>query len=195
MTRNYITYSDNYGEQYQKFNGVDINVSARPRSGLTAQGGVSFGKAVGDNCEIRDKVPEISRSVRLNPYCHVETTMLPQYKALSSYIIPKVDVQVSATFTSKPGVNLSGFGTPQQGGAFQANYVMSNAALLPILGRPLAGNAPNLTVNIIAPYEQVGERINELDLRFQKILDVREDAGELRRGHLQRAELRAGAQL
>jgi hypothetical protein len=81
-----------------------------------------------------------------------------------------VDVQVSATFTSKPGVNLSGFGTPQQGGAFQANYVVSNAAIAPILGRPLAGNAPNITVNIIEPYAQVGERINELDLRFQKIL-------------------------
>ena len=96
--------------------------------------------------------------------------MLPQYKALASYIIPKVDVQVSATFTSKPGVNLSGFGTPQQGGAFQANYVVSNATVAPILGRPLAGNAPNITVNIIEPYAQVGERINELDLRFQKIL-------------------------
>ena len=171
VTRNYITYSDTYGDQYQKFNGVDINVSARPRNGLTAQGGLSFGKAVGDNCEIRDKVPEISQVGGIwNPYCHVETTMLPQYKALSSYILPKVDVQVSATFTSKPGVNLSGFGTPQQGGAFQANYVVSNAAIAPILGRPLAGNAPNITVNIIEPYAQVGERINELDLRFQKIL-------------------------
>jgi len=171
VTQNYITYSDTYGDQYQKFNGVDINVSARPRSGLTAQGGVSFGKSVGDNCEVRDKVPEISQVGGIwNPYCHVETTLLPQYKALASYIIPKVDVQVSSTFTSKPGVNLSGFGTPQQGGAFQANYVVSNAAIAPILGRPLAGNAPNITVNIIEPYERVGDRINELDLRFQKIL-------------------------
>ena len=171
VTRNYITYSDTYGDQYQKFNGIDVNVSARPRNGLTAQGGFSVGKSVGDNCEVRDKVPEISQVGGIwNPFCHVETTMLPQYKALASYIIPKVDVQVSATFTSKPGVNLSGFGTPQQGGAFQANYVVSNAAVAPILGRPLAGNAPNITVNIIEPYAQVGERINELDLRFQKIL-------------------------
>jgi len=171
VTRNYITYSDTYGDQYQKFNGIDVNISARPRNGLTAQGGFSAGKAVGDNCEIRDKVPEISQVGGIwNPYCHVETTMLPQYKALASYIIPKVDVQVSSTFTSKPGVNLSGFGTPQQGGAFQANYVVSNATITPILGRPLSGNAPNMTVNIIEPYAKVGERINELDLRFQKIV-------------------------
>ena len=171
VTRNYITYSDRYGDQYQKFNGVDINISARPRNGLTAQGGVSFGKSVGDNCEIRDKVPEISLVGGIwNPFCHVETTLMPQYKALSSYIIPKADVQVSATFTSKPGINLSGFGTPQQGGAFQANYVVPGATAAAILGRPLAGNAPNITVNIIEPYAQLGERINELDLRFQKIV-------------------------
>jgi hypothetical protein len=171
VTRNYITYSDNYGEQYQRFNGVDINVSARPRGGLTAQGGVSFGKSVGDNCEIRDKVPEISLVGGVwNPYCHVETTLMPQYKGLSSYILPKIDVQVSATFTSKPGINLSGFGTPQQGGAFQANYTLLNAAVQPILGRPLSGNATSITMNIIEPYARVGERINELDLRFQKIV-------------------------
>jgi hypothetical protein len=68
---------------------ASTSTSARVRAtGLTAQGGVSFGKAVGDNCEIRDKVPEISQVGGIwNPYCHVETTMLPQYKALSSYII------------------------------------------------------------------------------------------------------------
>jgi hypothetical protein len=77
---------------------------------------------------------------------------------------------VSATFTSKPGINLSGFGTPQQGGAFQANYTLLNAAVQPILGRPLSGNATSITMNIIEPYARVGERINELDLRFQKIV-------------------------
>ena len=30
VTRNYITYADRYGDAYQKFNGIDVNVSARP---------------------------------------------------------------------------------------------------------------------------------------------------------------------
>jgi hypothetical protein len=60
VTRNYITYSDKYGDQYQRFNGIDVNISARPRGGLTAQGGFSAGKGVSDNCEVRDKVPEIA---------------------------------------------------------------------------------------------------------------------------------------
>ena len=84
---------------------------------------------------------------------------------------------------------MSGFGTPQQGGAFAANYVVSNAMVAPIIGRPLAGNAPNITVNIIEPYAAVGERVNELDLRFQKILRFGKTRGQRRRGHLQRAEL------
>ena len=167
VTRNYITYSDSYGDQYQKFNGIDVTFNARPASGVTVQGGFSGGYATSDNCEIREKVPEIAL---LNPFCHVETTFMPQYKGLGSYIVPKVDVQISATFTSKPGINVSGFGTPQQGGAFAANYTVSNAVVAPIIGRPLAGSASNITVNILEPYAVLGERVNELDVRFQKIL-------------------------
>ena len=110
------------------------------------------------------------RSRCINPFCHVETTFMPQYKGLGSYIVPKVDVQISATFTSKPGINVSGFGTPQQGGAFAANYTVSNAVVQGIIGRPLAGNASNITVNILEPYATLGERVNELDLRLQKII-------------------------
>jgi len=169
VTRNYITYSDRYGDQYQKFNGIDVTFNARPRNGLSVQGGFSGGTSTSDNCEIREKVPEIAL---LNPFCHIETTFLPQYKALANYILPKVDVQVSATFTSKPGINVSGFGTPQAGGAFAANYTVPNAVVAPIIGRNLAGNAPNITVNILEPYAQIGERVNELNLRFQKIVRV-----------------------
>ena len=167
VTRNYITYSDRYGDQYQRFNGIDLNVNAHPRNGLTVQGGFSGGKSASDNCQIREKVPEIGL---LNPFCHIETTFLPQYKALSNYIVPKVDVQLSATFTSKPGIQVSGFGTPVAGGAFAANYVVPNLVVAPILNRNLSGNATNITVNILRPYERLGERVNELDLRVQKIL-------------------------
>ena len=112
-------------------------------------------------------MPEIGL---LNPFCHIETSFLPQYKALASYTIPKIDVALSGTFTSKPGINVSGFGTPVTGGAFAANYTISNAVVAPILGRPLAGSAPNITVNIIEPHSVLGERVNEVDLRLGKNL-------------------------
>jgi hypothetical protein len=81
-----------------------------------------------------------------------------------------VDVQVSGTFTSKPGINVSGFGTPQAGGAFAANYAVLNSIVSPILGRNLSSNQQNITVNILEPYARVGERVNELNARFQKIV-------------------------
>jgi hypothetical protein len=167
VTNNSITYSDRYGEQYQRFNGFDLNVNARPRGALTVQGGVSAGISTSDNCEVKAKVPEIAL---LNPYCHVRTGMLPQYKALATYIVPRVDVQMSATFTSKPGIQVSGFGTPVNNGSLAANYVYANAAIAPILGRNLSGNAPNVTVNLLEPHERIGARVNELDLRVGKIL-------------------------
>ena len=135
VTRNFITYSDRYGDAYQKFNGIDVSFNVRPRNGLTVQGGFSGGYSTSDNCEVRAKVPEIAL---LNPYCHIETSFLPQYKGIATYVVPKIDVLVSGTFTSKPGIQVSGFGTPVAGGAFAANYTISNAAVAADSG-PAAG--------------------------------------------------------
>ena len=192
VTRNYITYADRYGEAYQKFNGIDVNVSARPGNGLTVQGGFSGGYSTSDNCEVRDKVPEIAL---LNPYCHIETSFLPQYKGIATYIVPRIDVAISGTFTSKPGIQVSGFGTPVAGGAFAANYTVSNAVVAPILGRPLAGSAPNITVNLIEPHSILGERVNELNMRVGKIFRFGAEPCQRRRRLLQPAECGDAAQL
>jgi hypothetical protein len=169
VTRNFITYADRYGDAYQKFNGIDVMVNARPRNGLTVQGGFSGGYSTSDNCEVRAKVPEIAL---LNPYCHIETSFLPQYKGIATYVVPGIDVSLSGTFTSKPGIQVSGFGTPVAGGAFAANYTVSNAVVSQILGRPLAGSAPNITVNLIQPHSILGERVNELNMRVGKIFRI-----------------------
>jgi hypothetical protein len=177
VTDNFITYSDKYGEQYQRFQGVDITASARPRNGLTIQGGVSWGRSTADSCEIRDKVPEIAA---LNPWCHIVTGQLPQYKTVGSYVIPRVDVQTSVTFTSKPGINVSLFGTPVAGGAFAANYTLPtvapannpsapSVATNTTLGRAPAGGVPNITVNLVEPHSFLGNRVNEMNLRLSKI--------------------------
>jgi hypothetical protein len=168
QTNNFITYSDKYGEQYQRFNGVDISATARPRNGLTVQGGLSFGRTTADSCAVREQLPEIAP---LNPFCHIVTGYLPQFKTLGTYVLPKLDVQLSATFTSKAGIQVSGFGTPAGvGGALAANYTVANAAIVPSLGRNLSGNAANATVNLIEPGLLYGDRVNEVDLRLGKIV-------------------------
>ena len=38
QTSNFITLADNVGTQYQRYNGLMVNINARPRNGLTLQG-------------------------------------------------------------------------------------------------------------------------------------------------------------
>ena len=42
--------------------------------------------------------------------------------------------------------------------------------LQPILGRSIAGGLQNLTINLVAPGEVRGDRVNEIDLRIAKVL-------------------------
>ena len=168
---NYVTPASNYGTQIEHWNGVDIAANARLKQVLL-RGGVSTGRTSTDSCQIVAQLPELIAGVGIiaaipgatatsatpQNYCHVDTPFITQVKALGSYTIPKIDVQLSGTFQSIKG--------PQ----VVANYNAPNAVVIPSLGRPLAGGAPNVTVNLVPPATMYGERLNQLDFRFGKIL-------------------------
>jgi hypothetical protein len=164
---NLSTLAEKYGKQYQYFNGLDITVSLR-QGGLTLQGGTSTGQNVADACEVRDSLFELNTGIGAglvgstvsptSPYCHVEYGMLTQLRGLGSYVIPKIDAQVSAVFQSKPGALLS------------ANYAMPAAQVAQFLGRAPSGNVPNVTINLIEPGSLYGDRITQLDFRIAKNL-------------------------
>jgi hypothetical protein len=137
--------------------------------GVLLSGGVSTGKRTADNCEIVAKVPEMllgaqnlgaaNNNVWLPAqWCRQEEPFLTQVKGFGSYTIPRVDVQVSGSFQSIPGPLVA------------ANWNAGNAVILPALGRPLAGGSANMTINIVEPGSIYGERLNQLDLRFGKII-------------------------
>jgi hypothetical protein len=94
----------------------------------------------------------------VNPYCHVEPGNTTRFTGAGSYIVPKVDVQLAATFQSSPAEPL------------QANWTVSSAIVQQWLGRPLSGSAPNVSVNLLAPDQMRGPRVNQLDLRVGKVL-------------------------
>jgi hypothetical protein len=151
----FTTDSKNFGDQYSHYDGLLVNVNARVRGGLTLQGGVNSGRTVTDNCEVRAALPETATT---NPYCHNNSGFVTRVTGLGAYTIPKVLVLVSGTIRS------------DQGGPLAANYVVPTAVVAQSLGRPLSGNVPNVTINLLEPGTQYGDRINEVDLRLAKVL-------------------------
>jgi hypothetical protein len=160
---NYTTLARDFGEQIEHWNGVDVSVNARLEHNITVQGGFSTGRTSTDNCAIVNKLPEQQFSALLNTqlptsYCHVDTNLMgqTQVKLLGNYLVPKVGVNVAATFQSVPGPQIS------------ANYTVTSAVAQQTLGRPLSGGAPNVLVNLIAPGTMYGERANQLDARVSR---------------------------
>ena len=137
----------------ENWHGFDTSVNARLRNGLTVQAGTSTGRTLQDNCALRSALPETypwatittTQSGRGNttagltsPYCRIVEPFLTSFRGLATYAVPKVDVQVSATWRSDPGTDLS------------ANYVVTNAIANSgpqPLGRNLSSG--NITVNLI----------------------------------------------
>jgi Carboxypeptidase regulatory-like domain len=170
---NLVTDSARYGAWYQYFNGIDATLNIR-RDRFTFIGGTSTGQAVADNCDVRAQLPELATTTTgtsafgpglvgsavtpVSPYCHVAYGILTQLRGLSSYHVPKVEMQLAATFQSKPGPMLA------------ADYAVPNEQVAATLGRSLSGDAPNVTVNLIAPGARRGDRINEIDIRIAKLL-------------------------
>jgi hypothetical protein len=152
---NYVVSSKNFGSQIEYWHGVDVGVNARMSNGVTVQGGLSTGRRLTDNCEIRARLPELSPTT---PYCRNEYPYLTSVRGLASYTIPKITLQVSGTFQSDPGPELA------------ANWNVPNAIVKTSLGRDLAGSAPNVPVNLVAPGDLYGDRLSYFDLRVAKIL-------------------------
>jgi hypothetical protein len=171
-TESVITQASNFGEQTEVYNGVDIAVVGRYGQGGIVQGGVSFGRTVTDDCDVRRDNPQIQETSGVfefleisgnNPYilggsgdefCHLVNSNQTQVKFAGNYPLPWWGLEASATYQNNPGI------------AINATRVYSRAEVRPSLGRNL--NESNVTVPIMKPYAQFGDRISQLDLRLGK---------------------------
>ena len=173
LSDEYVGLAKNYGKETDVFNGFDFTVSARPRAGVLIQGGTSTERESTNNCDIAAKIrgsvieagPFVNKSSTgtrgasiPTQFCDAPGTFQTQVKLLGSFVIPKIDVQLSASLQNLPGPELS------------ANLIVPNAVVAPSLGRSLSGSASSVTVSLIEPRTMYGERMNQLDLRFGKIL-------------------------
>jgi hypothetical protein len=176
LVDNHVTDSRQFGSWSQRFEGLDIILNVRAARGLTLMGGASTGRTLADNCEVRNRLPELATTTTgtsafgaglaasavspVSPYCRVSYGILTQVRGLATYTVPRIEVLLSTTFQSKPGAMLA------------ATYAVPNADVVPSLGRNLSGNAANVTVNLVTPGSLYGDRINQLDVRLAKPLSI-----------------------
>jgi hypothetical protein len=74
------------------------------------------------------------------------------------YALPWWGIQTSGTIQSLPGPQIT------------AGYVVTNAQIAPSLGRNLSsGAAGTVTVDLIPPGTEYGDRLNQVNLRLSKI--------------------------
>jgi hypothetical protein len=167
----------------ENWQGVDLALNARLRSGLTVQAGTSTGRTLQDNCALRSLLPETypwttsvtggfvigtTQSLRGNstagltsPYCRIATPYQSSLRGLVTYVIPKVEIQLAGTWRSDPGAEI------------QANYVVTNAIANSgpqPLGRNLSSG--NVTVNLIPSGTLYGPRLTNFDVRVAKVLHI-----------------------
>ena len=180
---NYVGLSDGMfpgSNVTDHWNGFDISVNARLGRGVILQGGTSTGRQTTDNCDIvnpanagkfGDRSPIVEYLTALGTVsslnaCHVEQNWLTQLKFLGSYTVPKIDVQIGASYQNIPGIELS------------ATYgdFNSDIARDPSLGGlghlPFPAISATATTNValIPPQTAYYDRINQLDLRLGKII-------------------------
>jgi len=94
--------------------------------------------------------------------CRVKYPWLTQVKFLAGYTIPKADVQIGATLQSIPGYE-----------RLAANWSVPDSLIASVIGRAVPGDPTGSSVtavNVLLPGEIYAERLNQLDLRFGKVL-------------------------
>jgi len=160
--RNVVKNASTYGAQLNHYDGIDFSVDARLKNGVFIQGGVNTGRTMTDNCAIASQAPEVQTVAGVfTPvsYCHFETPYQPLYKLAASYTMP-YGIRVSGTLQSLPG--------PQ----IVANTIFNNASRVAstTLGRPFT--AAQVNAQTIAPGSAYGDRMNQIDLRFTKIVRI-----------------------
>jgi hypothetical protein len=161
LTSNDITLTD---KQVQNFNGILASVTARIKNGLTLQGGINSGKQVTDYCALRADLPELSLGIAgatlspTNPYCRVDPGLVTKVSFVGSYTIPKADVLLAGTFRS------------DQGAPLRATENVPVSVVTAALGRPAAVAGTTVPIDIVAPGQVWGDRVNEIDFRIAKVV-------------------------
>ena len=175
--RNYQTFETDYAPaRTQYWHGMDVNVNARLRNGVTISGGTSTGRGVINTCALYKALPELLVVAGVNQpitACDITEPFQTTLRGLASYTIPKVDVLISANVRSVPNANIGmGANSATNGASRAANIALPNTVVQQTLGRLPAGglSTGTTTVNMLTTGQLYGDRITQIDMRFAKVL-------------------------
>ena len=187
--RNRLTFADEVGGAFNRFNGVDVTVNARLRD-VTIQGGTSTGNVVEDSCGVVTENPEYY-IFSLGRHGRVPRHVPRRRRTVAAAVLPsrvgmedehqgagvvhgaedrradQRDVQEPALSRERipvgaePEPRWAGAGVPGIPGVDSTS-----------LGRPLSSGIPVQFLNIVEPGKWYGDRLSSIDLRFGKILST-----------------------
>jgi hypothetical protein len=157
LVHNYTTFSSEFGEQRETFNGVDLGVNLRLPGRATLAGGIATGTSNNTGNGLRNSTSAcfVIDSPQQR-FCEIEVPWLTQAKLLGSVALPW-DVNLGASLQSTPGNEIT------------AAYTV-NSAQVTGLGRALTNGTFN--VPLIQPGSMFGERVLQVDLRIAKAFRV-----------------------
>jgi hypothetical protein len=169
--KNVIANSNQFGKQWEHYNGFDVNLSARLPHGSLVQGGMNVGRDETNNCGVVSQVnngpsaPALTASNAsglYSPstvYCDIKPPFKPQLKMLATVGLP-YKFTVSGTFQTLPGPMIL------------ANESLSKAQGLTntTLGRQFFESTYNIP--LIAPGTLYGDRVYQADVRLSKAVPL-----------------------
>ena len=162
QVNNFVTFSSNYGEQFERYNGIDVLLNARLLNGGLLAGGFNIGNSISTAsydttgssraCFVVDNPQKLY-------HCDIPVPYQTRFKIHGSYPLPW-NLQVSANFQALPGATIT------------ATYPVPTALIAPSLGRNLAGGARTASVELIRNLSMFEGRINQLDARLGKKFQI-----------------------
>ena len=165
----FLTRESRYGSDGKEhdayYDGFNFNVNMRTRTGLFMSVGTQTGRRVDDRCNVQQNFNNVAGGVAAGPNprgCFDAEPFQTTIRGLGSYTIPKVDVLVSATVRSQPGLELdAGWPVPN-------TFILANGGVLP----PGANTANNTTIQLLDDTNRLyaDNRRTQVDMRFAKVV-------------------------
>ncbi|MBM3776919.1 MAG: TonB-dependent receptor [Acidimicrobiia bacterium] len=159
QVRNRVRMADNFGDQYERYNGVDVSFTARLPRGVQVAGGTNTGRSETDRCFVVNSAQDLFQ-------CNVKPPFATNVKLYA--VVPLAwDITVSPVYQRLAPLQ----GQYVTGGItnFQVTSVFTNAQIAPSLGRNLSqGAAGTVTIPIVAPGEVFNDASQQLNLRLSK---------------------------